>query len=154
MSQIKSLGESLSGKLDHGKQRWGFEGRGRTEPASKGRWKKVKHKQNRRSLWDTLGRSNLPSMGIGEEYSVKGIENIFNKVKEENLPSREKEVPARFPEAFWMTKGWSGTRNSAQHIMTNTLEIKTNERYWTLHERRVTHERRPIGIIPYYCGKQ
>lgn len=62
--------------------------------------KKVKHKQNSRSPWDTLGRSRLPIMGIGEEYSVKDIENIFNKVKEGNFPSREKEVPARFPEAF------------------------------------------------------
>jgi len=101
MSQIKSLGESLSSKLDHGKQsaEASREEEGLNQPVKVGD-KKVKHKQNTRSLWDTLGRSNLPSMGIGEEYCVKGIENIFNKVKEENLPSREKEVPARFPEAF------------------------------------------------------
>lgn len=41
-----------------------------------------------RGFWDVLRRLNFLVMGIVEDISIKGIENIVNKVKEENFLSR------------------------------------------------------------------
>lgn len=41
-----------------------------------------------RGFWDVLRRLNFLVMGIVEDVSIKGIEKIVNKVKEENFLSR------------------------------------------------------------------
>ena len=45
--------------------------------------------QNIQEIWDTIKRPNLRIIGIeeGEESQLKGPENIFNKIMEENFPN-------------------------------------------------------------------
>ena len=45
--------------------------------------------QNIQEIWDTMKRTNLRIIGIeeGEEIQLKGTENIFNKIIEENFPN-------------------------------------------------------------------
>ncbi|KAL6030403.1 hypothetical protein STEG23_017091 [Scotinomys teguina] len=48
--------------------------------------------QNVQEIWDTMKRPNLRIIGIeeGEEYQLKGTENIFNKIIEENFSNLKK----------------------------------------------------------------
>ncbi|KAL6084859.1 hypothetical protein STEG23_002844 [Scotinomys teguina] len=58
--------------------------------------------QNVQEIWDTMKRPNLRIIGIeeGEEYQLKGTENIFNKIIEENFLSLKKEMPMKVQEAY------------------------------------------------------
>ena len=44
--------------------------------------------QNIQEIWNTMKRSNLRIIGIeeGNDSQIKGPENTFNKIIEENLP--------------------------------------------------------------------
>jgi hypothetical protein len=52
-------------------------------------------------LSNSIKRPNLQIMGIeeGEEVQVKGIHNIFNKIKAENFPSLKKEMSIQVQES-------------------------------------------------------
>jgi hypothetical protein len=55
--------------------------------------------QNIQEIWDTMKRPNLRIIGIEEEDSqLKGPENIFNKIKEENFPNLKKEMDKKVRE--------------------------------------------------------
>ena len=45
--------------------------------------------QNIQEIWDNVKRPNIRIIGIeeGEETQLKGAENIFNKIIEENFPN-------------------------------------------------------------------
>ena len=50
--------------------------------------------QNVQEIWDTMKRPNLKITGIeGEDSHLRGPENIFNKIIEENFPNLKKEMP-------------------------------------------------------------
>ncbi|KAL6032987.1 hypothetical protein STEG23_021333 [Scotinomys teguina] len=54
-------------------------------------------KQNVQEIWDTMKRPNIRIIGIeGEEYQLKGTENIFNKIIEENFPNLKRNHPSRY----------------------------------------------------------
>ena len=56
--------------------------------------------QNIQEIWDTVKRPNLRITGIeeGEETQLKGAENIFNKIIEENFPNLKKDMPMKVQE--------------------------------------------------------
>ncbi|ERE73407.1 LINE-1 type transposase domain-containing protein 1 [Cricetulus griseus] len=58
--------------------------------------------QNIQQIWDTVKRPNLRIIGIeeGEEIQLKGTENIFNKIIEENFPNLQKDMPMKVQEAY------------------------------------------------------
>ncbi|KAL6082496.1 hypothetical protein STEG23_002745 [Scotinomys teguina] len=57
--------------------------------------------QNFQEIWDTMKMPNLKIIGIeGEEYQLKGTENIFNKIIEDNFPSLKKDMPMKVQEAY------------------------------------------------------
>ncbi|ERE81283.1 Transposase, L1 containing protein [Cricetulus griseus] len=58
--------------------------------------------QNIQEIWDTMKRQNLRIIGIeeGEEIQLKGTENIFNKIIEENFPNLQKDMPMKLQEAY------------------------------------------------------
>ena len=51
--------------------------------------------QNIQEIWDTMKRPNLRIIRVeeGEELELKGTENIFNKIIEENFPNLKKDIP-------------------------------------------------------------
>ncbi|MFU1867910.1 RBD-like domain-containing protein [Enterococcus faecium] len=53
--------------------------------------------QNIQEIWDNVKRPNLRIIGIeeGEEIQLKGTENIFNKIIEENFPNLYKDMPMK-----------------------------------------------------------
>ena len=49
-----------------------------------------------------MKRPNLRIIGVeeGEELQLEGLENIFNKIIEENFPNLKKDIPMKIQEAF------------------------------------------------------
>ena len=49
-----------------------------------------------------MRRPNLRIIGIDEkeDFNLKGLANIFNKIIEENLPNLKKEMPMNIQEAY------------------------------------------------------
>ncbi|EGV99742.1 Putative transposase element L1Md-A101/L1Md-A102/L1Md-A2 [Cricetulus griseus] len=55
--------------------------------------------QNICETWDPMKRPNLRIIGIEEVVQLKGTENIFNKIIEENFPNL-KDMPTKVQEAY------------------------------------------------------
>ena len=58
--------------------------------------------QNVQEIHETMKRPNLKIIGIeeGEESELKGPENIFNKIIEENFPNLKEEMVINVQEAY------------------------------------------------------
>lgn len=58
--------------------------------------------QNLQEIQETMKRPNLKIIGIeeGEESQLKGPENIFNKIIEENFPNLKEEMVINVQEAY------------------------------------------------------
>ena len=57
--------------------------------------------QNIQEIWDTIKRPNLRIIGVeGEQLRIKGPENIFNKIIEENFPNLKNDIPMKVQEAY------------------------------------------------------
>ena len=58
--------------------------------------------QNLQEIQETMKRPNLKIIGIeeGEESQLKGPENIFNKIIEENFPNLKEEMVIKVQEAY------------------------------------------------------
>ena len=58
--------------------------------------------KNIQEIWDTIKKPNLRIIGIeeGEELQIKGPENIFNKIIEENFPNLKNDIPVKVQEAY------------------------------------------------------
>ena len=58
--------------------------------------------QNVQEIHETMKRPNLKIIGIeeGEESQLKGPENIFNKIIEENFPNLKEEMVIKVQEAY------------------------------------------------------
>lgn len=50
----------------------------------------------------------------GEEAQVKGTENIFDKIMEENFPTLKKETPVKVHKTYRTPNGQSQKRNPVQ----------------------------------------
>ena len=66
-------------------------------------------------------------IGKGEETQVKGTENIFNKITEENCPNL-KDIPIKVQEAHRTLKRLEQKRKSPHHIIIKTPNIQANVR--------------------------
>lgn len=64
--------------------------------------KKKLQTQNLQEIQETMKRPNLKIIGIeeGEESQLKGPENIFNKIIEENFPNLKEEMVINVQEAY------------------------------------------------------
>ena len=74
-----------------------------------------------------MKRSNLRIIGIEEweETQVKGPENIFNKIIEENFPNLKKRVPVKLQKANRAPNRLDQKTNSPQYII---IKIQNKER--------------------------
>ena len=58
--------------------------------------------QNVQEIQDTMRRPNLRKIGIEEreEYQLRATVNIFNKIVEENFPTRKNEMTMSINKAY------------------------------------------------------
>ena len=81
--------------------------------------------QNIQEIWDTIKRLNIRIIGVeeGEELQLKGPENIFNKIVEENFPNLKKDIPMKAHEAY-RTPNRLDQKKSPHPIIIKTQRIK------------------------------
>lgn len=72
-----------------------------------------------------MKRPNLQKIGIEKEEETKdnGIQNVFNKITEENF-YYIKEMPGKIQEAYGNPNRLKQKRKSIQHIIIKTLNVK------------------------------
>jgi chromosome segregation ATPase len=71
--------------------------------------------QNIQEIQDTMRRPNLRIIRVGknEDFQLKGLANIFNKIIEENFPNLKKEMPMNIQEAYRTPNRLDQERNSS-----------------------------------------
>ena len=77
-----------------------------------------------------MKRPNLRIIGIeeSEDSQLKGPENVFNKIIEENFPNLKKEMSVKLQEACRTPNKWDQKRKSSHHIIIKTLNTQNKER--------------------------
>ena len=98
-----------------------------------------------------MKRANLRIIGIeeGVELQLKGTENIFNKITEENVPNLKKNMPMKEQEAYRKQQiDWTKKKMFPCHIIIKTLNIQNKKRILrtTKEKGQVTHKSRLIRI--------
>jgi hypothetical protein len=100
-----------------------------TQPTVK---ENTKHKklltQNIQEIQDTFKRPSLRIIGIEEnkDSQLKGPENIFNKIIEENIPNIKEEMAINVQEANKTPNGLEQKRKSSCCIIIKTLNEQNN----------------------------
>jgi hypothetical protein len=73
-----------------------------------------------------MKRTNLRIIRIeeNEDSQLKGPENVFNKIIEENFPNPKKEMAIKVQEAYRTPSKWDQKRKSSCHIIIKTLNAQ------------------------------
>jgi hypothetical protein len=89
-------------------------------------------------------------MGIeeGEEFQVKWICIIFNKIKTENFPNLEKVMSIQIHEASRTPNRLDQNRTTPHHIIIKTTSTETRERILkdVRQKKQITYKGKPIKI--------
>lgn len=74
-------------------------------------------------IQDTMKRPNLTIIEIeeNEDSQLKGPENVFNKITEENFSNLKKEVATKVQEAYRTPNTWYQKRKTFCHIIVKKL---------------------------------
>ena len=77
-----------------------------------------------------MKRLNLRIIGIEEskDSQLKGPVNIFNKIREENIPNLMKEMHMNIQEAYRTPNRLDQKRNSSHPIIIKTPNVQNKER--------------------------
>ena len=69
-----------------------------------------------------MRRRNLRIIGVdeNEDFQIKGPENIFNKIIEDNIPNLKNDMPMCIPEAYISPNRLDQKRNTSRHIIIRT----------------------------------
>ena len=95
-------------------------------------------------------KTNLRIIGVeGEELQIKGPENIFNKIIEENFPNLKNDIPMKVQEAH-RTPNRLDQKKSPSHIIINTQNLHIEERILRAAKKKgqVTYKGKPIRLTP------
>ena len=110
--------------------------------------------QNIQEIQETTRRPNLRIIGVdeNEDFQLKGLANIFNKIIEENFPKLKKEMPMNIQEAYRISNRLDQKRNSSQHIIIRTTNALNKDRILKAvrGKGQVTYKSRPIRIAPEF----
>ena len=97
-----------------------------------------------------MKRPNLRIIRIeeNEDSQLKGPENVFNKIIEENFPNLKKEMAIKVQEAYRTPNKWDQKRKSSHHIIIKTLNAQNKERILKAAREKcqITYKGRPIRI--------
>jgi hypothetical protein len=99
-----------------------------------------------------MKRPTLKIIGIeeNEDSQLKGPENVFTKIIEENFPNLKKEMDIKVQEVYRTPNKWDQKRKSSRHIIMKTLNAQSKKRILkAVREKgQETYQRsRPLRII-------
>lgn len=85
--------------------------------------------QNSQDIWDTTKRPNRSIIRTenGEVSKIKGPENIFDEIIEENFLNIKKVMPLNIQEAYSTPIRLDQSRESSCHIIIKTLYVQNKE---------------------------
>jgi hypothetical protein len=110
--------------------------------------------QNVQEIQDTMRRPNLRILGVdeNEDFHLKGPENTFNKIIEENFTNLKKEMTMDIQEAYRTPNRLAQKRNSFQHIIIRTKNAINKDRILKAvgEKGQVTYKGKPIRITPHF----
>jgi hypothetical protein len=99
-----------------------------------------------------MRRPNLQKIGVdeNEDFQLKGLANIFNKIIEENFPNLKKQMPMNIQETYRTPNRLDQKSNSSRHIIIKTKNALNKDRILkAVREKgQVTYKGRPIRITP------
>ena len=102
-------------------------------------------------MWDKIKKTNLRIIGVeeGEELQIKGTENIFNKIIEENFPNLQNDIPMKVQETY-RTPNRLDQKKSPRHIIIKTKNVQIKERILRAAKEKgqVTYKGKPIRLTP------
>jgi hypothetical protein len=77
-----------------------------------------------------MRRTNLRVIGVdeNEDFQLKGPENIFNKIIEENFPKLKKRMPMIIKEVYRTPNRLDQKINSSRHIIIRTTNVLNKDR--------------------------
>jgi hypothetical protein len=108
--------------------------------------------QNIQEIQGIMIRPNLRMIGIeeSEESQLKGAQNIFNKIIEENFSNLNKEIHIDIQEAYITPNRMDQKRNCSHQIIVTTPNAQNKERILKAvrGKGQVTYKGRPIRITP------
>jgi hypothetical protein len=97
-----------------------------------------------------MKRPNLRITRIEEnkDSQLRGPENVFNKIIEENVPNLKKCMAIKVQEAYRTANKWDQQRKSFHYTIINTLHAQNRERILkdARENIKVTYMGRPIRI--------
>jgi chromosome segregation ATPase len=107
--------------------------------------------QNIQEIQDTM-RPNLRIIGIDEkeDFQLKRLVNIFNKIIEENFTKLKKEMPMNIQEVYRTPNRLDQKKKFSHHIIIKTANTQKKGRILKAvrGKRQVTYKDRPIRITP------
>ena len=99
-----------------------------------------------------MKRPNLRISGIeeNEDFQLKGPENVFNKIIEENFLNLKKDMAIKVQEACRTPNKWDQKRKSSCHVIIKTLNTQNKEKILKAarESAQVIYNGRTIRIIP------
>jgi hypothetical protein len=75
---------------------------------------------------------------------LKGPENVFNKIIEENFPKLKKEMDIKVQEAYRTPNNWDQKKTSSNHIIIKTLNVQQSK--LQVKKGQVTYKGRSVRI--------
>jgi hypothetical protein len=104
-----------------------------------------------------MKRTKLRIIRIEEnnDSQLKGPENVFNKIIEENFLNLKKEMSIKVQEAYRTPNKWDQKRKSSCHIIIKTLNAQNKERILKAARQRgqVTYKGIPLRITPGFSAE-
>jgi hypothetical protein len=78
--------------------------------------------QSIKEIQYTMKRPNIRIKGMKEnkDSKLKGLENVFNKIIEENFPNLKNEMTIKVQETYRTPNKWNQKRKSSHHIIIKT----------------------------------
>ena len=105
-----------------------------------------KHESNIRYLWDTIKQANLHITGIPEgEEKEKGVENIFEGIMGENVPSL-KEADIKIEEAQGAPNKLNPNRPTPRHIIITMAKVKERILKAAREKQSVNYKGTPVKL--------
>ena len=85
---------------------------------------------NNQDIWDTMKRPKLHIIGIEgkEESQDNAMDQIFNRIIEENFPKLKKDITIQIQEAHRTSNREDLKRNFPHHIIIKTVDAQNKER--------------------------
>ena len=106
-----------------------------------------KNEERPRNLQDILKRSNIRIIGVPEGEQEQEIENLFEQIMKENLPSLAKEIDFQeVQEDQRVPKKLDPRRNTPRHIIITLPKIKEKERIFKAAREKETVTYKGVSI--------